>query len=40
MPLLPQGLLDSDGAPVAPASLYLEQLKERLGERALRNIGY
>ena len=40
MPLLPQGLLDSDGAPVAPASLYLEQLKERLGEKALRNIGY
>jgi hypothetical protein len=40
MPLLPQGTLDSDGTAVAPASLYLEQLKERLGEKALRNIGY
>lgn len=40
MPLLPQGVLDSDGTAVAPASLYLEQLKERLGEKALRNIGY
>jgi len=26
--------------PVAPASLYLEQLKERLGVQALRNISY
>jgi hypothetical protein len=40
MPLLPEGILDSDGTAVAPSSLYLEQLKERLGEKALRNIGY
>jgi hypothetical protein len=40
MPLLPQGILDSDGTAVAPSSLYLGQLKERLGEKALRNIGY
>jgi len=40
LPMLPQGLIDSQGRPVAPASLYLEQLKERLGEQALKNIGY
>jgi hypothetical protein len=40
MPVLPEGVLDSDGVPVAPASLYLEQLRERLGDKALRNIGY
>lgn len=32
------GIFDSPGKPVAPASLYLEQLRERLGEAA--NIGY
>jgi len=37
--MLPQGLIDSQGKPVA-ASLYLEQLKERLGPQALKNIGY
>lgn len=40
LPLLPQGILDSQDTPVMPASLYLEQLRERLGPKALRNIGY
>lgn len=31
---------DHDGALVAPQSLYLEQLKERLGAQAVENIGY
>ena len=39
-PNLPQGIFDSHGTPVAPASLYLAQLRERLGPQALRNIGY
>ncbi len=39
-PILPQGIFDSYGTPVAPQSLYLAQLKERLGEQALKNIGY
>ncbi len=38
--LLPQGIVESQGTPVAPASLYLEQLRERLGARALKDIGY
>ena len=37
---LPEGILDSPGVPVTPASLYLAQLKERLGPAALANIGY
>ena len=40
LPILPQGLIDSQDTPVAPASLYLEQLRERLGAQALKNIGY
>jgi len=32
--------VDSAGVPVTPESLYLAQLKERLGERAVRAIGY
>ncbi len=40
LPLLPQGIVESQGTPVTPASLYLEQLRERLGARALKNIGY
>jgi hypothetical protein len=32
--------IDHAGAPVKPRSLYLEQLKERLGQQALKNIGY
>jgi hypothetical protein len=38
--LLPEGIFDSHGTPVVPASLYLAQLRERLGPRALKNIGY
>jgi len=38
--LLPNGIFDSPGAPVTPGSLYLAQLKQRLGIGALRNIGY
>jgi hypothetical protein len=40
LPILPRGIIESQGTPVAPASLYLEQLRERLGEQALKNIGY
>lgn len=36
----PGGIFDSPGVQVVPASLYLEQLRERLGDRALANIGY
>ncbi len=32
--------LSSHGTPVEPASLYLAQLRERLGSQALTNIGY
>lgn len=39
-PLLPEATKDSHGKHVIPASLYLAQLKERLGEDALKNIGY
>lgn len=37
---LSEGTIDSHGTHVAPQSLYLAQLKERLGEEALKNIGY
>jgi len=37
---LPSGIFDSAGTPVVPASLYLEQLRERLGDAAVANIGY
>jgi hypothetical protein len=37
---IPNGTFDSTGTAVLPASLYLEQLRERLGEAALANIGY
>ena len=40
LPMLPQGIIESQGTPVAPASLYLQQLRDRLGEQALKNIGY
>jgi hypothetical protein len=36
----PNGTFDSPGRPVEPVSLYLEQLRERLGDRAPANIGY
>jgi hypothetical protein len=37
---LPGGIEDSVGKPVAPRSLYLTQLADRLGPQALKNIGY
>ncbi len=37
---LPQGIVDSPGVAVAPRSLYLAQLCERLGPAALAAIGY
>ena len=39
-PKLPSGIFDSHGIPVTPSSLYLAQLRERLGPQALENIGY
>lgn len=39
-PPLPPATIDSPGVSVQPRSLYLAQLKERLGEAALKNIGY
>jgi hypothetical protein len=39
-PILEEGIFDSYGTPVAPQSLYLAQLEERLGPQALANIGY
>jgi hypothetical protein len=38
--ILPNGIYDSPGTPVTPGSLYLAQLKQRLGAAALHNIGY
>ncbi|HUE36580.1 MAG TPA: hypothetical protein VMO20_04265, partial [Candidatus Acidoferrum sp.] len=32
-PMLPQGMIESNDKPVEPASLYLEQLSERLGDK-------
>ncbi len=39
-PALAEGIFDSPGVPVAPTSLYLAQLAERLGTKAVANIGY
>ncbi len=39
-PILPEGIFDSPGTPVAPQSLYLAQLQERLGTSALANMDY
>jgi len=39
-PDLPEAIMDSHGTPVAPRSLYLAQLAERLGPQALENMGY
>jgi hypothetical protein len=36
----PNGTFDSPGKPVQPSSLYLQQLRDRLGPDAVRNIGY
>lgn len=38
--VLPNGIYDSQGVAVTPGSLYLAQLKQRLGSAALTNIGY
>jgi hypothetical protein len=40
LPPIPSETFESPGVPVTPASLYLAQLKDRLGAAALRNIGY
>jgi hypothetical protein len=39
-PALPSGVVESGGTHVLPASLYLEQLRERLGPQAVAAIGY
>jgi len=39
-PVLPDGIVESPGTPVAPQSLYLAQLADRLGPQALVAIGY
>jgi hypothetical protein len=39
-PPLPGGIVESSGKPVVPGSLYLEQLRERLGPGAVAAIGY
>jgi hypothetical protein len=39
-PDLPSGIVESTGKPVQPASLYLQQLKDRLGPEAVKAIGY
>ncbi|RPI13732.1 MAG: hypothetical protein EHM65_05035 [Acidobacteriales bacterium] len=39
-PQVPSEVFESPGTPVTPTSLYLQQLRERLGDTALRNIGY
>ena len=39
-PKLPQGYIESEGQAVVPASLFLAQLRERLGAPALATIGY
>jgi hypothetical protein len=39
-PALEPAIIESPGKSVQPQSLYLEQLRERLGDRALKNIGY
>lgn len=39
-PFLAEGIYDSHGAAVEPRSLYVSQLAERLGNAAVRNIGY
>ena len=39
-PCLPSDRIESVGVPVNPSSLYLQQLRERLGDTAVENIGY
>jgi hypothetical protein len=40
IPTIPPDTMESPGVSVTPASLYLAQLRDRLGESALRNIAY
>jgi hypothetical protein len=40
VPAIPSDTFESPGVPVVPASLYLQQLRDRLGEAAIENIGY
>ncbi len=40
IPYLPQGIYDAHDTPVSPSSLYLRQLADRLGKKAVENIGY
>jgi hypothetical protein len=37
---LASAIIESPGKPVQPQSLYLEQLRERLGDQSVKNIGY
>ena len=37
---IPSAVLDSVGKMAAPSSLYLQQLRDRLGQEAVRSIGY
>jgi hypothetical protein len=37
---IPNGIFDSPGAMVVPESLYIQQLRDRLGPEAVKNIGY
>jgi hypothetical protein len=39
-PDLPEAIYDSWDKPVQPRSLYLQQLSDRLGPQAVKNIGY
>jgi hypothetical protein len=39
-PTLPEGTFESHGTAVIPASLYLAQLRERLGTQAVKALGY
>jgi hypothetical protein len=39
-PLMPPGIFEAVNSPVAPASLYLAQLCDRLGPQALANVGH
>jgi len=40
IPEIPSETIESPGVAVSPASLYLAQLRERLGPEALSRIGY
>jgi hypothetical protein len=39
-PYLPSGIIESIGKHIQPGSLYLEQLRERMGPAAIKAIGY